>query len=58
MYKRQVSLRVEKVEGPDIYCKVVDGGVISDQKGVTVPDTNLSMPYLSEQMCIRDSIYT
>ena len=43
-----VSLRVEKVEGPDIYCKVVDGGVISDQKGVNVPDTNLSMPYLSE----------
>lgn len=43
-----VSLRVEKVEGPDIYCKVVDGGVISDQKGINVPDTNLSMPYLSE----------
>ena len=43
-YLGLVSLRVEKVEGPDIYCKVVDGGVISDQKGVNNGSSRSHIP--------------
>lgn len=43
-----VSMRVSDIEGTDIRCKVIDGGVLSDRKGVNVPGVVLSMPYLSE----------
>lgn len=32
----------------DIICTVINGGVLSDHKGVNVPGVKLSMPYLSE----------
>lgn len=44
-----IELRVEKVTGKDILCTVVNGGKISDRKGINVPNVDLSMPYLSEQ---------
>ena len=44
-----IELRVEAIEGTDIRCTVINGGIISDHKGVNVPDIDLSMPYLSEQ---------
>ncbi len=33
----------------DIICKVINGGVVSNKKGVNVPGVELSMPYLSEK---------
>lgn len=33
----------------DIICTVVNGGVISNRKGVNVPNVQLSMPYVSEK---------
>lgn len=44
-----ISLRVKKVVDKEIFCTVIDGGVISDHKGVNVPDVNLNMPYLSKK---------
>ncbi len=44
-----VAMTVESIQGEDVHCRVVDGGVLSDRKGVNVPGVELSMPYLSEQ---------
>ncbi|WP_024866149.1 pyruvate kinase [Butyrivibrio sp. FCS014] len=44
-----IELHVEKVTDTDIVCTVVNGGPISDKKGVNVPGAELTMPYLSEQ---------
>ena len=44
-----VSLKVEKVTETDIICHVIDGGILSNNKGVNVPGVQLSMPYLSDR---------
>lgn len=44
-----VSMKVNKIVGEEIHCTVVDGGIISNNKGVNVPNVSLSMPYLSER---------
>lgn len=44
-----VGLEVMKITGNDIICKVKNDGVISDRKGVNVPNVNLSMPFISEK---------
>ena len=43
-----VSMVVKKVTETDVICDVIDGGMLSDHKGVNVPGVELSMPYLSE----------
>ena len=44
-----VSLTVLKLSDKEIVCTVNNDGVISDRKGINVPDVDLSMPYLSQQ---------
>ena len=44
-----IELNVEDVNETDIVCTVVNGGPISNKKGVNVPGAELTMPYLSEQ---------
>lgn len=44
-----IEMCVEKVERSNIVCRVINGGTVSDHKGINVPDVNLSMPYLSER---------
>lgn len=44
-----IELIVEEVKGEDIICKVVNGGVISDHKGVNVPNVHINLPYMSEK---------
>ena len=44
-----VGMTVEAVSQKEIQCRVNDGGVISDRKGINVPDANLSMPFISEK---------
>lgn len=40
---------VRKADGTaDILCVVINGGVLSNNKGVNIPGVKLSMPYLSE----------
>ena len=43
----ELSLRVEDVEGPDVRCVVVDGGEVSDGKGVNLPGVAVSEPALT-----------
>lgn len=44
-----IEMRVEKVEHSNIVCRVINGGVVSNNKGINIPDVDLSMPYLSER---------
>lgn len=39
----------EIIDGTDIVCRVVNGGPVSNHKGVNVPNVALTMPYLSEK---------
>ena len=43
-----IEMLVTNVTETEITCKVENGGVISDRKGINVPNVNLSMPYISE----------
>lgn len=42
-----ISMTVDKVKDSDIHCTVVDGGLLTNHKGVNVPGVELKMPYLS-----------
>ena len=44
-----IELRVIKVTDRDITCRVVNGGRISNHKGINVPNVRLSLPFISEQ---------
>ena len=44
-----IEMQVEKVEQVNIVCRVINGGVVSNNKGINIPDVNLSMPYLSDR---------
>ena len=44
-----VSMVAKRVTDTDIFCEVIDGGELSNNKGVNVPGVDLSMPYLSER---------
>lgn len=44
-----IELKVTSIENnTDIVCEVINGGVISNHKGVNIPGVDLSMPYLSD----------
>lgn len=43
-----IEMVVDGIEETDIICTVVNGGPISNHKGVNVPGAVLSMPYISE----------
>ena len=42
-----VGMTVEHVTDTEITCKVLNGGAVSNHKGVNVPDVHLSMPFIS-----------
>ncbi len=44
-----IELGVDEVTDTDIACHVVNGGMISNKKGVNVPNVELSMPYISDK---------
>lgn len=43
-----IEMCVQEIQGQDIICRVINGGVVSNHKGVNVPGAVLSMPYISE----------
>lgn len=43
-----IELAAEKITGTDVVCRVVHGGVLSNNKGINVPGAKLSMPYISD----------
>lgn len=45
----KVGLRVVAVEGDDVVCEVTEGGPVSDNKGLSLPGMNVSVPAMSEK---------
>lgn len=45
----KVGLECVGVEGNDVICKVTEGGPVSNNKGVSLPGMNISVPALSEK---------
>ncbi len=43
----KIEMIVTEVRGEDIVCQVINGGSVSNNKGLNVPGVFLSMPYLS-----------
>ena len=44
-----IGMQVECIDGADIVCRVLNGGVVSNNKGVNIPNAHLSMPFISEK---------
>ncbi len=44
-----IEMTVERITGEDIQCRVLNSGVISNNKGINVPGTILSLPYINER---------
>jgi pyruvate kinase len=44
-----VALEVLKIEGTEIHCKILNGGEISNRKGVNVPGVNINLPAVTEK---------
>ena len=42
-----IEMQVEEINGEEIVCTVINGGFVSNHKGVNVPGVALSMPYIS-----------
>lgn len=43
-----IELAIRGIEDTDIVCEVVNGGYVSNHKGINVPGAILSMPYISD----------
>ncbi|HEX2938055.1 MAG TPA: pyruvate kinase, partial [Ruminiclostridium sp.] len=44
-----IDMVVENIENTEIICKVLNGGKVSNNKGVNIPGTRLSLPFISEK---------
>lgn len=45
----KVGLVCKAIDGNDVVCEVVEGGPVSNNKGVSLPGMNISVPALSEK---------
>jgi pyruvate kinase len=45
----KVAVEVVGIDGPDIRCLVIEGGPVSNNKGVSLPNVAVSVPALSEK---------
>ena len=45
----KVGLVVKEVQGPDVVCEVTEGGPVSNNKGVSLPGMDVSVPALSDK---------
>ncbi|MEY8577438.1 pyruvate kinase [Corynebacteriaceae bacterium 6-324] len=45
----KVAVVCEQVEGNDVICRVTEGGPVSNNKGVSLPGMDISVPALSEK---------
>lgn len=44
-----LRLQVEKIEGTEVHCEVIFGGILKDKKGLNLPGAILSVPCLTEK---------
>lgn len=49
IFDGKINLKVKSIAGEEIKCTVVEGGEISNRKGVNVPGANLSIKSLTEK---------
>jgi pyruvate kinase len=42
-----IALEVTAVQGNDVHCRVIEGGPVSDNKGISLPDVDISEPALT-----------
>ena len=42
-----IELRVEKVRHPEVHCRVVNGGILGENKGINLPGVKLHVPALT-----------
>ncbi|QRY64447.1 pyruvate kinase [Gordonia sp. PDNC005] len=45
----KVGLTVDTVDGNDVVCTVTEGGTVSNNKGLSMPGMNISVPAMSEK---------
>ncbi len=44
-----IALRVQKVEGTEIYCIIENGGELGNRKGVNVPGVQINLPAMTQK---------
>ncbi len=44
----KIEMVIEKITDTDIVCRVINGGFVSNHKGINAPGAVLSMPYISD----------
>ena len=44
-----IELEVEAIEGTDITCRIKNGGLLGERKGVNIPGVNVGLPSVTEQ---------
>lgn len=44
-----IELQVEAIEGQDVHCQVINGGQLSNQKGVNLPGVVVNLPSITEK---------
>ncbi|MGI6225023.1 MAG: pyruvate kinase [Peptococcales bacterium] len=44
-----IALKVLKVEDTEIFCQILNGGDLSNRKGVNVPGVNINLPAITEK---------
>jgi len=54
----QAAQRNEHPAGPRLVCRVVRGGALTDKKGINLPDTDLSLPAMTDhdRRCVQWAI--
>jgi pyruvate kinase len=44
-----IELWVDEIEGPEIHCQVVTGGILKSNKGMNLPSASLAIPAITEK---------
>ncbi len=44
-----IELEVEDVYGPEIRCRILNGGELGERKGINIPNANIGLPSVTEQ---------
>ncbi len=44
-----IAVRVERIEGPEIHCRVENGGVLSANKSINIPGVHIQLPALTQK---------
>ncbi len=44
-----MELRADRIEGTEVHCTVVEGGMLGDRKGINLPDVEVTAPSLTDK---------